>query len=274
MDKRDPALRLRVLSALALAPIAILMAVLGGWGFVGFVELAVGLMALEWARLTGARFGPRSGWIAGGAVFVVGAVSLILVGLDLPGPALVVLVVGAAAAALAGSLFGAPPLWIGVGVGYVGLPCLAMIWLRSSPDFGLSVLIWLFLVVWTTDSAAYFAGRTLGGPKLAPSISPAKTWSGFWGGVLGAAFVSVLFAWLLGLERLAALGLLAAALAVIAQIGDLAESALKRRAGVKDSGQLIPGHGGILDRVDGLLFAAPALALVGVLVGPEHWPWR
>ena len=250
------------------------MVVLGGWGFVGFVALAVGLMALEWARLTGARFGPRSGWIAGTAVFVIGALSMVLVGLELPLPALGLLVGGAGAAAVVARILGAPPLWVGVGVGYVGLPCLAMIWLRSSPESGLGVLIWLLVVVWTTDSAAYFAGRTLGGPKLAPSISPAKTWSGFWGGVLGAALVSILFAWLAGLERLAVLGLLAAALAVVAQIGDLAESALKRRAGVKDSGQLIPGHGGLLDRVDGLLFAAPALALVGVLAGPEHWPWR
>lgn len=274
MASSDPALKLRVVSALALAPIALAMVVMGGWGFVGFVEVAVALMALEWARLSSARFGPRAGWIAGVTVFAVGACSTLLVGLDQPTLALALLVGGALCAAMLAAALKAPPLWIGVGVGYVGLPALAMLWLRSVPEHGLGALVWLFLVVWAADSAAYFTGRTLGGPKLAPTISPSKTWSGFWGGVVGAAVVSLAVAWFLDATSLLVAAGLAAVLAVVAQVGDLAESALKRRAGVKDSGQLIPGHGGILDRVDGLLFAAPVLALFGVVLGPEAWPWR
>lgn len=271
MADSDPALRRRVYSALALAPVAILMVLLGGWGFVAFVWLAVVLMALEWARLTAARFSPRDGRIAAIAVVTVGACSTVAAGFDQPLLALALLVAGAAAAAAIAAALHAPPLWIGLGVGYVALPALAMIWLRAVPELGLSVLIWLFLVVWAADSAAYFTGRTLGGPKLAPTISPSKTWSGFGGGVVGAALISVIAAWLSGAAQVLVVGALAAFLAVVAQIGDLAESALKRRAGVKDSGQLIPGHGGILDRVDGLLFAAPVLALVGVVVGPDGW---
>lgn len=274
MAETDPALKLRVFSALALAPVALAMVFLGGWGFVGFVELAVALMALEWARLSAARYGPAAGRIAGATVFVVAALTALLVGFDRPIAGLVTLAVGSGLAMVLAFYLKAPALWIGVGIGYVGLPALAMIWLRSVPDAGLGILIWLFFVVWTADSAAYFTGRTLGGPKLAPSISPAKTWSGFWGGVVGAACVGVLVGWLTGVSELAITAMLAGLLAVISQIGDLAESALKRRAGVKDSGRLIPGHGGILDRVDGLLFAAPALALAGVLLGPETWPWR
>jgi phosphatidate cytidylyltransferase len=270
----DPALKLRVVSALALAPIALAMVILGGWGFVGFVEIAVALMALEWARLSAARYGPRAGWVAGGAVFLVGAVTTLLVGLDLPVAGLLALAAGALVAAAVALPLHASPLWLGLGVGYVGLPAVAMIWLRSVPDFGLSILIWLLLVVWAADSAAYFTGRTLGGPKLAPSISPGKTGSGFGGGVVGAALISIVVGWLTDLSEITVTAVLAGLLAVVSQIGDLAESALKRRAGVKDSGRLIPGHGGVLDRVDGLLFAAPALALAIMLLGPDAWPWR
>ena len=127
---------------------------------------------------------------------------------------------------------------------------------------------WLLIVVWTTDTAAYVVGRGVGGPRLAPSISPGKTWSGLGGGVIGASLASVITAWALGSERWVQFAGLGAAFAVLAQLGDLAESALKRRAGVKDSGSLIPGHGGVLDRVDGLLLTAPALT---VLVGSELW---
>ena len=153
MAKPDPGLRLRVLSALVLVPIALALVIVGGWGFAGFVEVAVVLMALEWAQLTAARHGRRAGWLAGGAVLVVGMGSTLLVALERYGMALAVLAAGAVLAGLAAQARGGPGLWTGLGVGYVGLPALALIWLRSVPDLGLSVLIWLFLVVWAADSS-------------------------------------------------------------------------------------------------------------------------
>jgi phosphatidate cytidylyltransferase len=250
------------------------MVVLGGWGFAGFVALAVVLMALEWARLSTLRFGRQSGWIAGGAVLVVGSSATLLIAAGRPEAALGCLLGGALLSGLVAWAAGGPPLWTGLGVDYVGLPALALLWLRAVPEMGLGLLLWLLIVVWTTDTAAYFAGRSLGGPRLAPAISPSKTWSGLCGGMLGAALTGALAAWLLGSERLLQAAGLGAVLAVVAQLGDLTESAFKRLAGVKDSGTLIPGHGGLLDRVDGLLFAAPALALVGLMAGPESLPWR
>jgi phosphatidate cytidylyltransferase len=270
----DPSLRLRLLSAVALVPIALLLVVVGGWGFTGFVEIAVALMALEWARLTAARHGRRSGIFAGAAVFVVGFVSTLLIAFEHTTIALATLLLGALAAGGIALTWGGPALWIALGVGYVGLPALALIWLRAVPELGLSVLVWLLIVVWTTDTAAYFAGRRIGGPRLAPRISPGKTWAGFAGGVAGASLASALFALALGSTRLPYAALLGALLSVVAQVGDLAESALKRRAGVKDTGAMIPGHGGILDRLDSLLFAAPVLALFALLLGPGAWPWR
>jgi phosphatidate cytidylyltransferase len=131
-------------------------------------------------------------------------------------------------------------------------------------------MLWLLIVVWTTDGVAYLVGRRVGGPRLAPSISPGKTWSGLAGGVLGAGLASLIVASVLGSERLVHAAGLGAGFAVVAQLGDLAESMLKRRAGFKDSGSLIPGHGGVLDRVDGLLLTAPALSL---LLGLKVWQW-
>jgi phosphatidate cytidylyltransferase len=270
----DPAFRLRVLSALALLPIALVVVVLGGWSFAVCVALMVGLMAREWAGLCGRRFDPRSGRVAGGAALVIGVGAVLLMAAGRPEAALVCLSGGALLAGILAWTLGSPPAWIGLGVAYLGLPALALIWLRSVPDLGLGLLLGLLVVVWTTDTAAYVTGRSLGGPRLAPAISPGKTWSGLCGGVLGAALAGALTAWLLGSGRLVQGAGLGALLAAVAQLGDLLESAFKRLAGVKDSGSLIPGHGGVLDRVDGLLLAAPALALLGLIAGPGGLPWR
>jgi phosphatidate cytidylyltransferase len=272
--ERDPAFRLRVLSALALLPIALVVVVLGGWSFAGCIALMVGLMAREWAELCGRRFGRPSGRVAGSAALVVGVSAVLLIAAGQPEAALVCLFGGALVAGVVAWVVGAPPLWVSLGVGYLGLPALALIWLRSVPDLGLGLLLGLLVVVWTTDTAAYVAGRSLGGPRLAPVVSPSKTWSGLCGGVLGAALAGALTAWLLGSGRVAQGAGLGAILAGVAQLGDLLESAFKRAAGVKDSGSLIPGHGGVLDRVDGLLLAAPVLALLGLIAGPESLPWR
>jgi phosphatidate cytidylyltransferase len=166
-----------------------------------------------------------------------------------------------------------PVLWIGLGAAYLASPGLALIWLRGLPQVGLQVVIWLLAVVWATDIVAYLVGRAVGGPRLAPHISPGKTWSGLCGGVVAAALAGTVTAGVTGSERLLHAAGLGGLLAIVAQIGDLIESALKRRAGVKDSGSLIPGHGGVLDRLDGLMLAAPVLALLALALGPEVLPW-
>jgi phosphatidate cytidylyltransferase len=142
---------------------------------------------------------------------------------------------------------------------YVGLPVLALLVLRQH-SHGLLLTFWAMALVWACDSGAFFAGRAIGGPKLAPAISPNKTWAGFLGGVLAAAVFAFALVELFELPVLLALA--TPLLAVLAQIGDLYESHLKRRAGVKDSGHLLPGHGGIMDRLDGLVMVAPVAALL------------
>lgn len=158
--------------------------------------------------------------------------------------------------------------WKVFGFAYCLLPALSLLWIRERAEYegigtGFDLLIWVFLVVWSTDIGAYFAGRTIGGPKLAPSISPNKTIAGLIGGVVAAALFAGLWATFAQLP--AALFWLAMPFAFAAQIGDLFESGLKRRAGVKDSGTWLPGHGGLLDRLDGLVPVAILTAAMMVL---------
>ena len=159
------------------------------------------------------------------------------------------------------------------GMFYVAIPALSLIWLRSvqfegSPNAGMGIVLYLFLVVWATDIGAYFVGRAIGGPKLAPNISPSKTWAGLFGGMASAAIVGMLCAIFTPYPpTVGSCITVAIILAVVSQMGDLFESWLKRRAGVKDSGTLIPGHGGVLDRLDGLAAATPILALFVALSG-------
>lgn len=157
-------------------------------------------------------------------------------------------------------------LKLALGIPYVCLPVMALLFLREqSPDYqGLTLALWSLSLVWATDIGAYFAGRSIGGAKLAPRISPSKTWAGLGGGVLAALLVGFLLHRFAGLpiQLAAASGLLA----VAAQLGDLLESWMKRRAGVKDSGTLLPGHGGVMDRLDGVVAAAPFAALLYFLL--------
>jgi phosphatidate cytidylyltransferase len=152
--------------------------------------------------------------------------------------------------------------WLAAGPLYLGLPCALLIWLRADAIDGRETVLWLFIVVWASDIGAYLAGRTFGGPRLAPRISPGKTWSGAIGGLVIAGVVGCLVALAFGHEHPARALAIATLFSLIAQLGDLAESWLKRRFGVKDSGNLIPGHGGLLDRVDALLLAALAMGLL------------
>ena len=172
--------------------------------------------------------------------------------------ALAALVVGAAAVGwLAGP---AARIWAGAGALYAGALVVSLGLLRASPTYGLAAILWLFAVVWGADIAAYFAGRLIGGPKLWPSVSPGKTWSGaIVGALAGAALGLLLRGWTSRIDRLFWLGL---ATAVVSELGDLFESALKRRFGVKDSSRLIPGHGGLMDRLDAFIAASAFAALV------------
>jgi len=147
-----------------------------------------------------------------------------------------------------------------LGVGYIGTAAIALLYLRAQP-LGFALALWTLAIVWATDIGAYFAGRAIGGPKLAPVISPNKTWAGLGGGMVAAAIVGCLIARLGHLPTSTCW--LAPLLAVAAQIGDLIESGMKRHAGVKDSGRILPGHGGLLDRIDGML---PVAILVAALV--------
>ena len=164
--------------------------------------------------------------------------------------------------------FGSRPLISAVGPVYTGVPAIALLWLRGDEPWGFWAILFVFAVVAATDVAAFFAGRTIGGPKLAPSISPNKTWSGLIGGVTAAAVAGSLFSFVTGgyWPVLAAIG---GFLGGVAQAGDLAESALKRAFGVKDASNLIPGHGGFMDRADGIIAAAVAAALIALYINPH-----
>lgn len=231
----------------------------GGWWFAVLVLAGVLLVYAEWAVMHGIG----RGWRLLGLLILGLACAATQFGLV--AEALVGLTAAALALGAATRLFGNCAMrWSTTGLLYAGLPAVALIWLREQVG-GLGFVLWVLAVVWATDIFAYFAGRRFGGRKLAPKLSPKKTWAGLYGGMAGAAVVSAGIAFAQGwrpalwLMIFAALGALAGALA---QAGDLFESWLKRRIGVKDSGTLLPGHGGVMDRVDGLVPVAVAAALI------------
>lgn len=265
---RPPARRsdlgLRLVSAVVLMAVALAALWLGGFVFAALAGLCGALILVEWTGMSGPfaqTVAPRAA-IGFVAVSVFGAVY---------GP--VAAVAALAAVALGLALAGAadPRLrWLALGVVYAGLPGVAAITLRGDApagtvSAGFVAIAFVFLLVWATDTGAYFAGRTLGGPKLWPAVSPNKTWSGAIGGLLAAVIVGVVLAALADTGALAPVALVAALLSAVSQAGDLAESAMKRHFGVKDSGTMIPGHGGIMDRVDGLVVALVVGAAIGFL---------
>lgn len=252
----DPALRQRVLSAVVLALGAAVAVLVGGWLFAAVVLVAILIMAHEWAVLAA----PRSPWPMAAAAALVGCLAIVMLELGAPTTAFASALLGPVLVAAALHLLRAgPPGSAALGALYVGLPALSLVWLRNDVPAGREHVMWLLLVVWSTDVCAYFVGRTVGGPKLAPRISPGKTWAGLMGGIVGAALLGGLAGWAVGAGFWLAAAI-AVVLAAVSQAGDLFESGFKRRAGVKDSGHLIPGHGGLLDRIDGLIFAVPAFA--------------
>lgn len=261
-------LGLRTLSALVMAPPALLAAWWGGFAFAALAAAAAAVMCWEWHRMVTKEYG-LAGKIASGGSLIAALLAVVQ-----PVTALgVVLLTAVASTALAPGRGERAHLWAGAGVLYAGLPSVALVWLRADPAFGRETLFWLLLVVWATDIAAYGSGRLLGGPLLMPRVSPKKTWAGLLGGMAAAGLVGLGTALALGLPSPVGLGLGSALLAVVAQAGDLTESWVKRRAGVKDSSNIIPGHGGVLDRVDGLLFAALAVALGTLASGVPVLVW-
>jgi phosphatidate cytidylyltransferase len=271
-------LPLRVGSALVLAPLAVGVAYLGGWIFAAFWGIAAVVVMWEWTTLVAGH--DRRSMLMTGIVAVALAVALAASSAgasdnfrDLRfASAPIVLAIGMfACAALAPRGRGT---WAAVGVPYAGAMGLAPIVLRSDPEFGFIAMIFLFAVVWATDIAAYFVGRAVGGPKLAPRLSPNKTWSGSIGGLAGAVLAALVVLQASGSGGILAAALVAIALSIAAQAGDLFESAVKRRFGVKDAGSLIPGHGGLMDRRDGFVAAAVLACLIGLAHGGIDAPAR
>jgi phosphatidate cytidylyltransferase len=254
-------LGVRALSALVLIPAVIADVWVGGIWFNLFVALLAVLMAHEWVTLVhrqdSAQFALHAASAMAGALLPLQA--------GMAGAFGAILVLALLSVMLARAQNPDHPKWAYLGVPYVGLPAIALVILRNDPDYGTAAIIWVLVTVWSADTLAYFAGRIIGGPKLAPVLSPKKTWAGLGGAIVGSAAASMIFALVMGLGGLAVLGLIAGALAIVEQGGDLFKSALKRHYGVKDSGRLIPGHGGVIDRVDGLVAVAMAAALIGFL---------
>jgi len=249
----------RIASAVVLAAVA-LAAVASPWSFVLLVVIAGAIIAWEWGRLT------RGSGLDGTFMIEAASVAAVAILVALGRPDLAFLVLAAAAVAIGFAGPGAStPGWTIVGLAYAAVPAWALVWLRSDPAWGAVAVLFLFAIAWTTDTASYVAGRLIGGPKLAPDISPKKTWSGFIVGSLVPGLIGYAFAVTLVKDSSAwRLALVGVALALACQTGDLVESAVKRRFGAKDASQLIPGHGGLLDRIDGLLLAAVLAGLIAL----------
>jgi phosphatidate cytidylyltransferase len=268
MGRSYPEWLLRINSALVLVGLALALTYVSPQTFALLITLFITAMAWEWGRLVrGKGFDLAFGAQLAATVF---AAWMTVRGCPACGLFAVILGTIVVFAIRARSLPKSEAWWSAGGVYYAGLPAVALIWIRGDEQFGWLAILYIFAIVWTTDTAAYVFGRMIGGPKLSPRISPKKTWSGLLGGMSSAGLVGALFAVAALDTNIAKLVVLSVLLAFAAQLGDLGESALKRMFGTKDSSSLIPGHGGVLDRIDGLIFVALAAALLSWAIDPAN----
>ncbi len=259
-------LQLRIMSGIVLAAVALGDTWIGGPAF-AILSAIIGLAVWhEWASMTRIAEGDRGAYFAGWGVQAVVAVLIIGGGDEYALPVLIL----ASIAAIVWSRFHGRGWWLPGGVAYAGMTTISLATIRDDTQVGFVAMLFVFAVVWATDILAFFFGRAIGGPKLAPSISPGKTWSGAIGGAIsGVVAGTAVYALYFSLED-ARIPLVALVLSIASQCGDLFESYVKRRCGVKDSGRIIPGHGGVWDRVDGLVvacFAALIIALGEAMTG-------
>ncbi len=261
-------LALRVISAAVLLPLAVAMIWLGGAMFAVFLALLAAAMGWEVAAMARAAPSVRA------ALILAGALAPLMFGFAGLPAAAACIGIGAVLVTLstAFSRQSDAPLLVGAAA-YLPGAMVAVLWLRQAPEIGFLTVLWVVAIVVATDVGAYFAGRRIGGRKLAPRISPSKTWAGLIGGVVCAAISGWAVLWLAGGAGSAWAVGFGGILAVVAQSGDLLESAVKRHFGVKDSGSLIPGHGGAMDRLDGFLSVAPVVAFVTWSVSGSPLSW-
>ncbi|WP_339713295.1 phosphatidate cytidylyltransferase [uncultured Sneathiella sp.] len=255
-------LQQRVVSALVLAPISIGALYLGGVYFLVFLIGASAIMAYEWCR---ASVETTPGIVT--AITALTVISVLVMTYNSNIFQLIAIIISGSAltAVVAAFLCGKERIvWAFFGPICIGVPVVALMMLRSLPDTGFALTFGLFLVIWATDIGAYFSGKSIGGPKIAPSISPNKTWAGLIGGIIAAMIVAFGVNSLLIDGQVATIGILGlgAVCAIFAQVGDFAESAWKRHFGIKDASNLIPGHGGVMDRLDGVFLTAPILMAI------------
>ncbi len=251
-------LGVRTISALVLVGIAMVVVYYGSWVLAAWIALAGSRMLFEWYRMT-----VPGKWHAALVASMLGlGLVLVLATLGHFVMAVAVVALGASLAALVAMVEKRNAMWAVGGFVYVALPSVSLIWLREGSALGAESLLWLLFTVWSTDVCAMLAGAWIGGPKLMPRLSPKKTWAGVGGALTASVIAAIIFALVVPGTQLAPIIAAALALSVIAQIGDLAESAAKRHFHVKDSGSVIPGHGGFLDRLDSLMAASLAYGAV------------
>lgn len=279
-------LQKRTLSAAILLPLTIAAIAFGHPYFDLLVALFAAVMAWEWARVCARRRNPHdpapsarlqaAGWLVPGCVAIAtAAAAVLLYGFGQGSAAWLAVAAGAALSAVTGMPHHrAQAGWFALGVVYVAVPAIALVAVRAEPQLGRETLFWVIALVVAADTGGYLVGRRVGGAKLVPRISPNKTWSGLGGAVLGAALVGLLTAFILNHTNVWTLTLISAVLGLLEQAGDLVESAFKRHFGVKDTSQIIPGHGGVLDRVDGLLAVAVGVSALSVWAGGSVLGWQ